>query len=180
MVRTDFIHRVLAIRSNDPILHHIAPLGLAAAARRCLVVDLDQLAPRYSEHTLRDLVDNGLRAVDLEPGPGVAVLANGGISFSDAATTIDRLLEVWGRMVLRDGSSPHPFRVLEVEPMLPQPFAPEHADLVQATGRGQHPGGRAMLPPLRRPQIRSMLEGTIEPRWRWVRAWRPVWSRSWE
>jgi hypothetical protein len=179
MARGDFIHRVLAVRSADPILHHIAPLGLAAAADRCLVVDLDELAPRYSKHTLRDLVEHGVRAVDLQAGPGVAVLGNGGISFRDAASTLDRLLEGWGRLVLRDGGAPHPFRVLRVEPLLPAPFAPDAADIVQATDRGQR-ADRAILPPLRRGQIRSMLDGTIEPRWRWVRAWRPVWSRSWE
>lgn len=180
MAQRDFIHRVLAVRSSDPILHHIAPLGLAAAAHRCLVVDLDESAPRYSNRTLRDLVDNGLSALDLEAGPGVAVVGNGGISFSDAASTIDRLLEVWGRIVLRDGSAPHPFRVLRVEPLLPAPFVPESADIVQTTGWGQSPAGRAVLPPLRRQQIRSVLDGTIEPRWRWVRAWRQAWSRPWE
>jgi hypothetical protein len=179
MDQRDFIHRVLAIRSSDPILHHVAPLGLAAAARRCLVIDLDQKAPAHSKHTLRDLVHDGLRATDLEGGPGTAVLANGGISFADAAPIIDRLLEAWGRVVLRDGGEPHPFRVIGVEPLLPDPFSPGRADVVQATTFGQDPAGREMLPPLRRHQIRSMLEGTIEPRWRWVRAWRPVWSIPW-
>lgn len=180
MVQRDLIHRVLAVRSTDPILHHIAPLGLAASAGRCLVVDLDGSAPAYSNHTLRDLVDDGLRAVDLEAGPGVAVLGNGGITFSDAAPTIDRLLEVWGRVVVRDGDAPHPFRVLRVEPMLPDPFGPERVDVVQATERGQTWAGSHVLPPLRRQQIRSILHGSIEPAWRWVRSWRPVWSRSWE
>ncbi len=180
MVHRDFIHRVLAVRSRDPILHHVAPLGLAAAGSRCLVVDLDAAAPRYSHRTLRDLVVDGLRAADLEGGPGVAVLGNGGVAFSEAASTIDRLLEVWGRMVLRDDGSRHPFRVLRVEPLLPPPFAPEQADIVQATGRGQDPSGRLMLPPLKRRQIQSMLGGTIEPRWHWVRSWKQVWSAPWE
>jgi hypothetical protein len=180
MAQRDLIHRVLAVRSSDQILHHIAPLGLAAAAGRCLVVDLDESAPRYSNHTLRDLVDNGLRAADLEGGQGVAVLGNGGITFSDAASTVDRLLEGWGRMVVRDGGAPHPFRVLSVEPLLPEPFSPDRADIVQAIERGRTPTDRPMLPPLRRRQIRSILDGTIEPTWRWVRAWRAAWSRSWE
>ena len=180
MAQRDFIHRVLAVRSRDPILHHVAPLGLAASARRCIVVDLDAEASRYSQRTLRDLVDDGLRAAELEVGHGVAVVGNGGVAFTEAAPTIDRLLEVWGRMVLRDGGSGHPFRVLRVEPLLPKPFDPQQADVVQATGRGQDPSGRLMLPPLGRRQIRSMLGGTIEPRWSWVRSWKPVWSMAWE
>ena len=180
MVQRDLIHRVLAVRSSDPILHHIAPLGLAASAGRCLVVDLDESAPGYSSHTLRDLVTDGLRAVDLERAPGVAVLGNGGIGFSEAASTLDRLVEVWGRVVVRDGGAPHPFRVLHVEPLLPDPLGPQRADVVQATERGQVVAGTPLLPPLRRHQLRSIIQGTIEPRWRWVRAWRTVWSRPWE
>ena len=180
MAQRDFIQRVLAVRSSDPILHHIAPLGLAAAARRCLVIDLDGAAPGYSARTLRNLVEDGLTAADLESSSGVAVIGNGGIAFPGAAPTIDRLLEVWGRVVLRDGPEPHPFRVLRIEPLLPEPFSPDQADVVQATSFGQDAAGREKLPPLRRHQIRSMLDGTIEPRWRWIRAWEPVWSTPWE
>lgn len=180
MVERGLIHRILAVRSSDPILHHIAPLGLAASAGRCLVVDLDDSAPGYSSVTLRGLVDDGLRAIDLEPESGVAVLGNGGIPFSEAAPTIDRLLGVWGRVVVRDGGEAHPFRVLRVEPWLPDPLGPQGADLVQATERGQVVSGTPMLPPLRRHQINSIIRGTIEPRWRWVRAWRTAWSRPWE
>ncbi len=180
MVRRDFIHRVLAIRSNDPILHHIAPLGLAAGAGHCLVIDLDGSSPKYTERTLSDLVVDGIKATDLEIGPGVAVLGNGGISFADAASTIDRLVDVWGRVVLRDGSDPHPFRILGAEPLLPEPFTPGRADIVQSTSHGQQADTRLLLPPLRRHQIRSMLAGTIETRWRWVRAWEAAWSMRWE
>lgn len=180
MPQRDFIHRVLAVRSRDPLLHHIAPLGLAAGAGRCLVVDLDESAPEFTDRTLRDLVDHGIRAVDLERREGVAVLGNGGVSFDEAAETIDRLLESWGRVVLRDGGAMHPFRVLHVEPLLPDPFDPGRAEILQSTERGQRSFGRPILPPLRRHQIRSILGGEIEPRWRWVRAWATVWSRTWE
>jgi hypothetical protein len=180
MPQRDFIHRVLAVRSNDPLLHHIAPLGLATGAGRCLVVDLDESAPQYTERTLRDLVEHGIRAADLERRQGVAVLGNGGISFVAASETIDRLLEKWGRIVLRDGGTAHPFRVLDVEPLLPDPFDSDRADILQATERGQGSSHRPMLPPLRRHQIRAILGGTIEPRWRWTRAWTTVWSRTWE
>jgi hypothetical protein len=176
----DFIHRVLATRSQDPILHHIAPLGLAAGAGHCLVIDLDRSSPGYSNRTLSELVVDGISSTDIEARSGVAVLGNGGISFTDAAPTIDRLLSVWGRVVFRDAGDSHPFRVLQVEPLLPDPFQPDLADVVQATSRGQTAGGRPLLPPLRHHQIRSMLAGTIEPRWRWVRAWQTVWSTAWE
>jgi hypothetical protein len=180
MPRRDFIHRVLAVRSQDPILHHIAPLGLAAGAGRCLVIDLDRSSPGYSKRTLAELVGDGIRSADLETRSGVAVLGNGGVSFTDAAPTIDRLLTVWGRVVFRDGGDSQPFRVLQIEPLLPDPFPPDLADVVQATAPGQTAGGRPLLPPLRRHQIRAMLAGTIEPRWRWTRAWHAVWSTAWE
>ena len=180
MARTHLVHRVLSTRSRDPILHHIAPLGLATAAGRCLVIDLDAAAPAYSDRTLADLVTEGPTAADLTGGPGVAVLGNGGISFEEAAPMIDRLVGVWGRVVIRDGGIPHPFPVLSVEPMLPEPFTPRHADIVQMVAFGQVSGARATLPPLRRHQIRSLLAGTIEPRWRWTRAWEPAWDLPWE
>jgi hypothetical protein len=180
MARPDPIHRVLAIRSTDPILHHIAPLGLAAAAGRCLIIDLDPAAPGYSQRTLADLVSDGPTAADLATGPGVALLGNGGIRYEEAASMIDRLVALWGRVVVRDGRNPHPFRVLSVEPLLPAPFTPAHADVVQAVAFGQGSSGRPVLPPLRRHQIRSLLSGTIESRWRWTRAWAAAWREPWE
>lgn len=180
MARSDLIHRVLAIRSSDPILHHIAPLGLAAATGRCLVVDLDADAPGYSDRTLADLVQDGPTAADLEHRDGIAVLGNGGVSFASAAPMIDRLIAIWGRVVIRGGSDLHPFRTLDVEPLLPAPFSPSTADLVQAVAAGQTAGDQPILPPLRRHQIHALLSGTIEPRWRWTRAWQIAWSRSWE
>jgi hypothetical protein len=180
MARTDLVHRVLATRSKDPILHHIAPLGLAAAAGRCLVIDLDASAPRYSERTLAHLVSEGPTAADLAAGSGVAVLGNGGISFDEAASVIDRLVAAWGRVVIRDGGNTHPFPVLSVEPMLPAPFTPRDADIVQAVAFGQTSDAPATLPPLRRQQVRSLLSGTIEPRWRWTRAWQSAWGLPWE
>lgn len=180
MARTDLVHRVLATRSSDPILHHIAPLGLAASAGRCLVLDLDGGAPGYSERTLADLVSEGPTAADLAGGAGVVVLGNGGISFEEAAPVVDRLVAAWGRVVIRDGGDPHPFRVLSVEPMLPTPFTPRQVDIAQAVAYGQSSAGRATLPPLRRHQIRSLLAGEIEPRWRWTRAWGAAWSLPWE
>lgn len=175
------IHRVLAVRSSDPLLHHLAPIGLASAAGRCLVVDLDQFAPSYAGRSLADLVHDGPTSADLEPGSGVALLGNGGVEYEQAAQIIDRLTTVWGRVVLRagDDAQPAPVPTLTVEPLLPPPFTPESADIIQAVTFGQVADGRPLLPPLGRHQVRTMLAGNIEPRWRWVRAWQIAWRRTW-
>lgn len=173
------IHRVLAVRSTDRVLHHIAPLGLAASVGRCLVIDLDEVAPAHSSRTLRQVLDDGASSSDLSVTPGVSVISNGGVGYDEAADLIEHLTTVWGRIVLRTGGEPHPYRTIDVEPLLPSPLAPVSADVLQAVQRGQRAEGVMMLPPIRSHQIRSILGGRLEPRWRWTRAWRDAWCRAW-
>lgn len=173
------IHRVLGVQSLDPVLHHIAPLGLAAGAGTCLVVDLDPAAPGYSQRTLRQLVDDGPSSIDLTVSRGVSVISNGGVEYEEASELIEYLITVWGRVVLRSGRTSHPYRTLEVEPLLPQPLTPKSPDVFQSVQSGQRMDGTMMLPQLRRHQIRAILDGQLEPRWRWTRAWRVAWSRAW-
>lgn len=60
---------VLGIRCpDDLVLHHLAPIGLAAAAGTALVVDLDLDRPSYPGRlTLSDLLTDGPRRADLVP-----------------------------------------------------------------------------------------------------------------
>lgn len=76
-------HRVLAVRCGaDPVLHALAPLGLAAARGTALVMDLDEEVPSYPGSTsLANLVVSHPRRDDLRPvRSGVAVLSNGLVS----------------------------------------------------------------------------------------------------
>lgn len=173
------VHRVLGTHSSDRVLHHIAPLGLAASVGTCLVVDLDPHAPALAARTLRQLLDDGPASTDLTVSPGVSVLGNGGVDYDEAADLIEHLTAVWGRIVLRSCRGSHPYPTLRVEPLLPRPLTPESADVVQAMQRGQRAEDAILLPRIRRHQIRLMLDGRLEPRWRWTRTWRDAWGRSW-
>lgn len=179
------IHRVLAVScSADPVLHHITPLGLAAALPTALVVDLDPDAPSYPARSLADLLDDGVRGSDLRPSRrGVAVVANGDVDPADAEGLVTTLAEGWPALVVRIAPGARSaWPALEVKPMLPGPLAPRVSG--PAAYQRLHPGtplpGPGLgLPPLSRAVAHSLLMGRVEPRWRWVRAWRRAWELPW-
>lgn len=176
------LHRVLSTSSPDPVLHHIGPLGLAASVGSCLVVDLDPDAPPIGERTLAEVIEDGLSARDLRPSGGVAVIGSGGIGYGEAMSILDDLIDRWPAVVIRAGAEEIPAPRVPILPLLPAPFRPStQVCALQLTARGQSaPTPAIPLPPLRRQQIHAMLGGRIEPRWRWVRAFRDVWGASWE
>lgn len=181
-------HRRLAVRAPlDPVLHHLAPLGLAAATGApTLVVDLDPSAPGYPGRTLADLAADGPRRADLAPSrDGVAVIGHGGVDEDEAAELVPRLLASWPFAVLRlppeavpaDGTP-----VIPAHPMLPSPLDPpsDRPAAYQAHLRwSTAPGPGLLLPPPGRAATVRMLRGTIEPRSRWVKAWAPAWRLPW-
>lgn len=173
---------MLATWSPDPLLHHIAPLGLAASVGSCLVIDLDPESPPIGGRSLRDVIDSGLTATDLQPATGVAVVANGGVSVEEAASVVEEMARGWHRVVYRAGSDPVDAPVVPIHPSLPGPLGPPSGRcVVQSTLPGRSRTDAVVtLPPLRRSQILAMLDGKIEPRWRWVRACRAIWGSSWE
>lgn len=183
--------RVLAIRcAVDPVLHAVAPLGLAAARRTALVVDLDEEAPSYPGSTsLAKLVLSQPRLSDLRPHrSGVAVLPNGSIHPREASEVIEALVTGWPAVVLRlgaDRSLPAPLfkvPVVPVTPLLPGFLYPSltGAAVYQAVSAGPPPRIRGVvLPPLGRSHIQRMLTGAGLPPRRWVRAWERVWEMSW-
>lgn len=183
MRRLNHIHRVLAVRSEmDPVLHHVAPFGLAATAGTCLVIDLDAAARPYGGRTLADLLESGATGSDVGGGNrGVAVIGNGGVSFAEAEDLIDRLVERWQQVVIRSGPGDHPFPTVSVEPAFPAPLdPPASVGVVQTLSRGQRSHRDVVrLPPIGRGRVSGLVNGQVDPRWSWVRAWAAVWERSW-
>ena len=180
-------HRRLAVRAPlDPVLHHVAPLGLAAATGApTLVVDLDPSAPGYPGRTLADLAADGPRLADLRPDrDGVAVIGHGGLGDDDIAELVPRLLASWPFAVIRvpGFGATDAAPVIPVHPLLPAPLDPpsDRPAAYQAHLRwSKQPGPGLLLPPPGRSATVRMLGGTIEPRSRWVRAWAPAWELPW-
>lgn len=184
-------YRVLGIRcAVDPVLHALAPLGLASAQGTALVVDLDDEAPSYPGSTsLAKLVVSQPRLSDLRPlRPGVAVLPNGSVHPREAEDVIEALVAGWPAVVLRFGAAQGlppallNVPVVPVAPLLPGFLHPSLAGaaVYQSLFPGPPPRLRGVvLPPLGRSHIQGMLTGAALPPRRWVRAWEQVWEASW-
>lgn len=184
MSREATAHRILAVSApTDRVLHHIAPLGLAAAASSAVVVDLDPAAPAYPAPSAAELIEEGLRRRHLAPErKGVAVLSSGGVDLESGADLVAVLADGWPAVVVRVPHPDAPWPVVEVKPMLPGPLAPQGgrpAAYQRILPGGPLPGPGLGLPPLRRAVVTSLLSGRVEPRWRWVRAWRRAWELPW-
>lgn len=184
-------HRVLGVRcGDDPVLHALAPLGLAAARGTALVVDLDREAPSYpGAASLAALVVSQPRLDDLRPRrSGVAVLPNGSVDPVESVEVVDALVSGWPAVVFRLGAS-HDLPpslagtpVIPVAPLLPGFLHPPVTGpaVYQAMSAGPPPPVRGiLLPPLGRPHIHRMLGGMGFPPRRWVRAWERAWSLPW-
>ncbi len=178
-------HSVLGIRSeHDLLLHHIAPIGLAASRETALLVDLDAASPAYPGRlTISDLLNDGVRRSDLGPmGRGVAVLNHGGADHTESLHLIGALSSGWPAIVVRAGADSIPYPVVHAVPEFPADWGdgPE-AHVLQPVTRWS--GGRSeviRLPPLRRAQVTAMLAGRVRRRWKWVRAWSAVWELAWD
>ena len=171
----------------DGLLSAVAPLGLAAATGTALMVDLDPNGPDYpGASSLAELVAEAPRRADLVPGrTGTAVLRNGGIGVAESREVIEALIVGWPHLVLRvptpetaAGVAP----LVPVRPLLPGILAPqvETPSVYQRTGFAAGPTGPGPLLPRPRPRLlNSLLNGTVEPRSRWIAAWRQVWRLPW-
>jgi hypothetical protein len=160
---------------------------LAAAAGTALVVDLDPDGPRYpGSASLSRLVADAPRRADLVPArSGTAVLRNGGVGVADAREVIEALIGGWPHLVLRvaapdaaTGLAP----LVPVRALLPGILAPrdEGQCVYQKTGFTTGPPGPGPLLPRLRPRLLGgLLNGAVEPRSRWVAAWRQVWGLPW-
>jgi hypothetical protein len=177
--------KVLGVRTEvDSVLSAVAPLGLAAAAGTALMVDLDPQGPPYpSARSLADLVADGPRRDELTPQrQGVAVLRNGGVGWEQSAALVVTLAEHWPAVVLRVGADRVEFPVVPVVPLLPGMLAPAQGRVAvwQAMAKGSSaPGAGPVLPAISRTVMQRLLEGTVDPRGRWVTAWERVWRLPW-
>ncbi|MEZ5176297.1 MAG: hypothetical protein R2823_08850 [Acidimicrobiia bacterium] len=171
--------------SNDLLLSLIAPIGLAATRRQCLVIDLEANGPAMrAPFSLADLVRDGPTRAQLEPtGPGVAILPNGGVSTSDASTVVSALAQRWPDVVLRcDPSLPPPRSAVCLVPLLPEPFTPMGANRIVYQQLGfpvDAPAGSLVLPRPSRPTVDALVALRAPPgRSRWLRKLSTIWSTA--
>jgi len=168
------------------VLGAVAPLALATAQPTCLVVDLDDDGPAYpSERSLRDLVVGGPRAADIRPeSNGLAVLANGGVSYDSAREIIGLLIQNWPAVVLRLGGPPDdvPAPFVPVRLLVPGRLFPPQGRGVYQRVAGRHmrvPAGGVAIPRASRRTVDNLLSLRQPQPSRWLRAWARVWSESW-
>ncbi|HUG31341.1 MAG TPA: hypothetical protein VMM14_00495 [Acidimicrobiia bacterium] len=178
-------HPILGVRSPDPILSTVAPIGLAAAAGTALVVDLVSTASDDGR-TLADLVTDGPSISELSPGrTGVALLAGGRVDLEDAAELIARLGRHWPALVIRlpQSATELPFPSVPVVPLFPGRLSPVRlppSGVWQPVGTGADPPGPGpVLPRLSAGLVNRILSGRLPRRSRWIESWRRVWELPW-
>ena len=174
---------VLAVRSPDPVLSVVAPIGLAANVSACLVVDLADELDLNGSRSLADIVAEGPRLDELSPGRrGVAIISGGSIGVDQAQRVIVELATHWPAVVVRAGIERWPGPTVPVIPMYPGLLSPGHlgAAVWQPAGAAGSPEGPGpVLPRLRPGLVRGLLSGRLPTKSRWIAAWRQVWDLPW-
>jgi len=179
---------VLGVMTHqDGVLSALAPLGLAASVQTALVIDLDPTGPPYpGDASLARLVVDGPTARDLQPSrTGLAVLRNGGVAYVDAEQVVDALSEGWPNVVLRVPPGDQTRLFVPIVPVIPlfpgllsipwkQPAVFQDAGF-RITPAAPGP----ILPRPSRRTIVGLLEGRVDPRSRWIKAWCDVWELPW-
>ena len=174
---------VLAVRSVDPVLSVVGPLGLAAAAGTALVVDLIGDLHLGGGRTLAHIDVDGPRLDELSPGrSGVAVIGAGSIGSGRAAELIADLGTRWPALVVRVDGGVWDGPTVPLVPLYPGWLAAntEAASVWQPVGTSRRPPAPGpVLPVLRSSLVRRLLSGRLPGRSRWVRAWSNVWDLPW-
>lgn len=174
---------MLAVRSNDPVLSVIGPLGLAASTGTALVVDLAGGLHMSPARTLADIDTEGPRLDELSPGrPGVAVIEAGAIDEKTAVELIGVLATRWPALVVRVDGDSWDGPTVPLVPLYPGWLSStnEEAAVWQPVGASSKPlGPGPVLPILRRGLARRLLSGQLPLRSRWIRAWSSVWDMPW-
>lgn len=178
--------RLVGVRTfGDEVLAAIAPLGLALAAGRALVVDADPHAVPYpGERTVRSIADEGPTRAEIRPDRGgIAVLPAGGADRDQISRVIGLLGEAWPLVVVRVGEVDQGIPVVPVRPLWPGFLAPlgQRASVWQRVRGGGAPPGPGPVLPIPPPSTVAALLSARRPlHSRWVRAWRRVWELPWE
>ncbi len=174
---------VLAVRSVDPVLSVVGPLGLAASIGTALVVDLTGDLQLGSGRTLADIDVEGPRLDELSPGrSGVAVIGSGPIGAARAAELIADLGTRWPAVVVRVNGNTWDGPTVPLVPLYAGWLASstEAASVWQPVGSSPKPPGPGpVLPGLRSSLVRRLLSGQLPIRSRWIRAWSAVWDMPW-
>lgn len=170
---------------EDGLLGALAPIGAALSSPPALVIDLDTNGPAYpGEKSLADMVREGPTKADLDPGRGIALLRNGGVSPGEAVEVAAALLDRWERVVLRLPPRPTPQTSVPLVPvrlLVSGWYAGSNAPAVwQSTPEwAPLPAPGVRLPVPERATVRALLRGQTPIRSRWVSAWRSVWRAPW-
>ncbi len=174
---------VLAVRSVDPVLSVVGPLGLAASVGTALVVDLSGDLQISHGRTLADIDVDGPSLEELSPGrSGVAVIGSGPIEAGRAAELIADLGSRWPALVVRVNGTAWDGPTVPLVPLYPGWLAASNdaASVWQPIGSSSKPSGPGpVLPILKAGLVRRLLNGQLPPRSRWIRAWSPVWDMPW-
>lgn len=171
--------QILGLRSDDPVLNSIGPIGLALAAGSALVIDLvGDGGPR----SLADIRDDGPRLDELSPGrTGVAIIGAGPISGAELRQVIESLAPSWPAVVVRSDGSRWDGPTVPYQGVYPgQPpkiGSPGVWQVAPGAGSGRFPG--VVMPDLRRRLVVALLKGEVPAKSRWVSAWRRVWELPW-
>ena len=171
------------MRSVDPVLSVVGPLGLAASAGTALVVDLTGELQIGGGRTLADIDAEGPRLEELSPGrAGVAVIGSGAIDSNRAVDLIADLGTRWPALVVRINGTPWDGPTVPVVPLYPGWLAGsnEAASVWQPIRSSPKPSGPGPVLPILKPGlVRRLLSGRLPVRSRWIRAWSRVWDLPW-
>ncbi|MCI0677609.1 MAG: hypothetical protein L0Z63_01005 [Actinobacteria bacterium] len=175
-------HRVLAVRSVDPLLSLLGSIGLVAARGTGLVVDTGGQLGR-GRRSLADLASDGPRLDEVGPGrSGIAVLGSGHLPLVEVESVAGILATRWPGVVVRLCGDGWTGATVPVVPLYPGCLAPEEMGAAvwqRIAGGSQPPGPGPVLPDLRSSLVRRVLGGGHPGRGRWVRAWSRVWEMPW-
>lgn len=167
----------------DAALDAVVPLGLAVAARTCLVIDLDPDGPAMGTGpSLADLVRDGAERRHLEPqGRGPAFLSNGGVEAADAVDVVAAVVDRWPAVVLRcPAKDARPDGAVALLPLLPEPFLRVASPPAAYQRCGFSPTATPpglVLPRPRRRTLEALLGGRRPPRVDpWIRAVGRLWG----
>lgn len=171
---------ILGLRSEDPVLNSIGPIGLGLAFGSALIVDLVGESPG---RTLAEIRDEGPRLVELSPGRGgVATIAAGPLTGPELLEAIEVMDSSWPAIVVRSDGHRWAGPTVPYRGAYPgMPGLGDDAPAVWQIAQGaRHQSLQGVvLPRIGRRATMTMLAGRIPRAPAWIAAWRTVWGMPW-